>query len=89
MEWKLLGPKIPIPVWFSSLWRARGMDDPEEGIRWSELKAKDWSELDASKGRTLLLVHGSGLRTVPGFLGMTREEYEHLHTVYGLSLIHI
>lgn len=83
MEWQLLGPKIPIPVWFSSLWRARGLDDPEEGIRWSELTATDWKELDASKGRTLLLVHGSGLRTVPGFLGMTQEEYQHLHAVYG------
>jgi hypothetical protein len=83
MQWQHLGPKIPVPVWFSTLWRARGLDDPDQGIRWSELKAQDWSELDAAKGRTLLLVHGTGQRTVPGFLGLTREEYEHLHTVYG------
>lgn len=83
MKWQLLGPKIPIPVWFSTLWRARGMDDPEQGIRWSKLQTQDWSELDAAKGRTLLLVHGTGLRTVPGFLGLTVEEYQHLHTVYG------
>lgn len=83
MNWQLIGPKIPIPVWYSSLWRARGVDDPEQGIRWTALQAKDWAELDADKGRTLLLVHGTGLRTVPGFLGLTREEYEHLHAVYG------
>ena len=59
------------------------MADPKQGVLWSGLDAQDWKELDAAKGRTLLLVHGTGMRTVPGFMGLTREEYEHLHTVYG------
>jgi hypothetical protein len=82
--YRFLGPKIPIPVWHSHLLRARGLAE-EEGISWTKLTKADRRELDTgdSGDRTLLLVHGTGLRTRPGFLGLTQEEYRTLHEHYG------
>ncbi len=82
MQWRLLGPLIPSPVWFSSLLRARSFHD-EDGVVWSPLTASDGAALDAREGPTLLLVHGTGLRTRPGFQGFTQEEFERLRARYG------
>jgi len=81
VDWNLIGPLIPIPVWFSRLWRACGLQHAAEGVRWRALAAADWSEL--ARGPVLLLVHGTGLRTVPGFLGLTPDEFQDLEERYG------
>jgi hypothetical protein len=83
MNWRLIGPLIPSPVWFSTLLRARTLEDEDQGIVWTGLTQRDWSDFDANKGRTLLLVHGTGLRTRPGFIGLTKDEYAHLQSRYG------
>ena len=67
--------------------RARGMDNEEEGASWSKVTAEDWKEMasdnEGQPQRTLLLVHGTGLRTRPGFIGLTKEEYQRLDAAYG------
>jgi hypothetical protein len=85
-QWRLIGPIIPTPVLFSHLLRARGLDDEEQGILWSRLTPHDRADFDTRHepgGRTLLMVHGTGLRTRKGFQGLTQAEYQRLHTRYG------
>ncbi len=85
-NWRLIGPQIPSPVWFSHLLRARGFGGEDVGILWSRATTADWDDLDASgdpERRTLLLIHGTGLRTRPGFVGFTQAEYERLSARYG------
>ena len=79
MQWQLIGPKIPIPVWYSHLLRARGFASEEKGVIWSTLKAEDYTEIS---GRVLLLVHGTGLRTQACFLGLTQDEFNDLYKSY-------
>ena len=80
MNWHLIGPLIPRPVWFSALWRARGLESSEQGVRWSAVSGRDWEDL--GDGPVLLMVHGTGLRTVPGFMGLTPQEFARLHDRY-------
>jgi hypothetical protein len=84
-NWRLIGPIIPRPVWFSHLLRARDLEDEEQGIVWSRLTRRDWADFDTRQdpgGRTLLLLHGTGLRTRTCFQGLTQAEYQRLHTRY-------
>ena len=80
VNWNLIGPLIPTPVWFSRLWRARGLDSAEDGVRWSSVTPSDWEDL--GRGPMLLMIHGTGLRTVAGFVGLTREEFTRLEERY-------
>ena len=50
---------------------------------WSPLNVSDSAALHAREGPTLLLVHGTGLRTRPGFLGLTEAEFTRLSARYG------
>jgi len=83
VQWRLLGPLIPSPVWFSALLRARTLDSEDEGVIWSPLATAEGASLHASEGPTLLLVHGTGLRTRPGFLGLTQADFARLRERYG------
>lgn len=83
MQWRLLGPLIPSPVWFSALLCARALDSEEEGVVWSPLTSAEGAAFHARKGPTLLLVHGTGLRTRPGFLGLTQADFSLLRARYG------
>ena len=88
-KYRFIGPQIPVPVWISHLLRARGLEEEEYGVNWTKLTQKDWNELNvgSSGGRTLLLVHGTGLRTRPGFIGLTKKDYQRLHIHYGGRII--
>ena len=82
VEWRLLGPLIPYPVWYSSLLCARSFD-PEKGVVWGRVAASDGAMLHRSEGPTLLMVHGTGLRTRTGFVGLTETEFARLKSRYG------
>ena len=88
MQWSLVGPKIPVPVWRSQLTRAHSLRDVAQGIRWEPLRSPvDWEDLDARRlredERVLLLIPGTGLRVREGFLGLTPREFQHLSARYG------
>ncbi|GEM_PF-4690199 len=78
-DWTLLGPKIPVPVWRKRLLRAVGYD--QGAILWEPM-VKGWEAFDAgrlpSDARTLLLLHGTGMITRPGFHGFSEGEYHEL-----------
>lgn len=82
-DWTLLGPKIPVPVWRKQLLRAVGFDDG--AIVWAPMRGS-WDDLDAdrlpSDARTLLLLHGTGMITRPGFHGFTEGEFDELWRRY-------
>lgn len=84
-DWRLLGPKVPQPVWSSHLLRARSYCEAKGGIVWSKLTPADWPSLDAGpefNKRVLLIVHGTGLRTQLGFSGVDKVDFERLNEQY-------
>ncbi len=85
MNWQLEGPIIPVWVWRSHLKRAVGFQNG--AILWRPMEARDWRDFDADRlpddAHTLVLVHGTGLRTEPGFRGLSREDYWRLRGLYG------
>jgi hypothetical protein len=83
-DWKLIGPKIPVLVWYSRLLCARRFDSAKETITWSSITAKEYS---AFKGKVLLLIHGTGLRSQAGFLGITESEFNILHEQYNSQIL--
>ena len=92
MNWSHIGPKIPVPVWRSQMFRAHSLDDTAKGIRWDPIRSPaDWEGLDARDlepgQRVLLLIHGTGLRTRAGFLGLSPEDFERLYERYGDRII--
>jgi hypothetical protein len=90
-KWKLIGPKIPNWVWASHLKRPTGFVDGQ--IRWEAFPsgAAAWAALDADNlpdgARTLLLVHGTGLRSELGFGGFSESDYARLQARYGGRII--
>lgn len=83
LEWKLVGPKIPKRVWRNHLLVARSFD---REIVWGKLRRGDVKELRAAakEGRpTLLVLHGTGLRTRMGTAGFSRADFRALQAQYG------
>ncbi len=82
LTWQLVGPLIPVWVWKSHMKRAAGFTDGR--IQWEPMPDTGWQDFDAAQGaRTLLLVHGTGLRTEDGFRGLTATDYQRLRELYG------
>ena len=50
---------------------------------WTPLATAEGPDLHARNGPTLLLVHGTGLRTRPGFAGLTQADFARLRDHYG------
>lgn len=79
--WKLVGPKIPSRVWRNHFLVARGFDS---GIVWDKLRAPDLELLQAHGSKpSLLVLHGTGLRTRMGTAGFSRDDFLALRTQYG------
>jgi len=92
VKWSLIGPKIPALVWRSQMFRAHSLEDVAQGIRWDPMRSPaDWEGLDARElpdnQRVLLLIHGTGLRTREGFMGLSPEEFQRLYQQYGDRII--
>jgi len=86
-KWELVGPKIPVWVWRSHLQRPLGFVNGQ--MLWAPVEPTPefWSAFDADRlpegQRTLLLLHGTGQRTAPGFQGFQPEDFERLQAIYG------
>lgn len=82
-----MGPKIPSRVWRSHLLIARGFD---QGIVWDTLRPTDAGVLrsvGAQSDPTLLILHGTGLRTRMGTAGFSRSDFESLQACYGPRIL--
>ena len=90
-EWKLVGPTVPAWVKRSHLLRPVGFDSGR--IQWKPMPASGpaWAPFDASRlpagSRTLLMVHGTGLRTGEGFRGFSKKDFKALREIYGERII--
>lgn len=82
-RWQLVGPRIPQRVWRSHLLVARGFD---RSIVWDRLRRADLTKLRRSAQSSepsLLVVHGTGLRTRMGTAGFTKGDFSALREQYG------
>lgn len=86
-SWKLVGPKIPQRVWRSHLLIARSFD---KEIVWDRLRDQDVKALregaQASQP-TLLVLHGTGLRTRMGMAGFSQADFQGLQAQYGARIL--
>jgi hypothetical protein len=91
MSWKLVGPKIPAWVWKSHIQRPLGFVDGQ--LQWGPAPADGpfWEAFDADRlppgARSLLLLHGTGQRTVPGFRGLDPDDLAQLRAIYGDRIV--
>lgn len=86
-EWQLVGPKVPHRVWRSHLLVARGFDG---SIKWSRLRPSDLRALELAQEQnqpTLLVLHGTGLRTRMGTAGFSSKDFSALKARYGQRIL--
>ena len=85
MKWELVGPSIPVWVRRSHLLRPLGFVGGH--MRWGPAPPPGpfWKVFDGQRG--LLMVHGTGLGTTPGFRGLQPEDFARLRARYGERII--
>lgn len=86
-DWQLVGPKIPHRVWRSHLLIARNRGAK---IGWHTLRMRDQVCLrDAGRAGqpTLLVLHGTGLRTRMGTAGFSGADLQALRDQYGERIL--